>query len=616
MKYKIFKQRFLFPIFIIMFFMLSFISVAHAVTPTLSASTTSDGDTVQLYVTGDPNSSVLLFYVKTGQGQQIISIGNTNSSGTLTTNVSSSNYGVATNSSVYITTGGVNGVQSPTVSWPTVTGVSNTNMVSLSQTGLVLAVGQSSTITASNLASSSLYLSNNTSPIIANVNISGNQITVFANSYGSTVATLCLISNHSNCSSVYVTVQNSNAQPLSFNQNSVSIYSGQTISDQISGGTGNYYVSNNSSQNQGVVTASISGSTVNLYTTSTTGSSSITICSTDNSSCGIINVTIGSGSSSAVSFSQSSPTVQVGQSINVSIYGPSGSLFYVSSNSNPSIIQPNLSGSTLSLLGIASGTSTISICAATNNCGILTVTVSYNSSTSGSTHPTLSQDSLTLSVGQAQTITISGGTMPYNIISSSNNLFQSTLNNNLLTISGTSIGSSAMNVCSYSGNCSTLSVNVVGTTSSITSLPSGCTSTSGYSQTTGVSCGSGASSTVTIPAGCISTTLYSPINGQFCPNYSYTPPTTTTTTTTTTSSATSTSTTTTFKFTKPLKLGSTGAEVKELQQRLKDLGFYKGKIDGGYGASTEKAVKAFQKAHKLKQLGNVGPGTRTLLNKE
>ena len=614
MKHKIFKQHFLFPIFIIMFFMLSFVSVAHAVTPTLSVSTTSDGDTVQIYATGDPNASVLLFYVKTGQGQQIVSIGNTNSSGTLTTNVSSSTYGVATNSLVYVTVGGINGPQSPTVSWPTVTGVSNTNMVSLSQTGLVLAMGQSSTITASNLGSSSLYLSNNTSPAIANVNISGNQVTVFANSYGSTVATLCLISNHSNCSSVYVTVQNSSAQPLTFSQNSVSIYSGQTLSVQISGGSGTYYVSNNASQNQGVVGTSISGSTINLSTTSTTGSSSITICSTDNSSCGIINVTIGSGSTSAVSFSQSSPTVQIGQSINVSIYGPSGSLFYVSSNSSPSIVQPNLSGGTLTLLGITSGTSTISICAATNNCGILTVTVSYNSSTNGNTHPTLSQDTLTLNVGQAQTITISGGSMPYNIVSSSSNFFQPVLNNNLLTITGISIGSSAMNVCSYSGGCSTLSVNVVGT-SSVTTLPTGCTSTSGYSQTTGVSCGGTSSPVVTIPAGCISTTQFSPVTGQSCPNYVYNPL-VTTVTVTTPSTTTSPETTTTLQFTVPLKLGSTGAEVKRLQQKLKDLGYYKGKIDGGYGVILEKAVKAFQKAHKLKQLGNVGPGTRALLNKE
>jgi hypothetical protein len=67
-------------------------------------------------------------------------------------------------------------------------------------------------------------------------------------------------------------------------------------------------------------------------------------------------------------------------------------------------------------------------------------------------------------------------------------------------------------------------------------------------------------------------------------------------------------------FVSDLKLGSTGAEVRSLQSKLKSLKFYTGKIDGGYGAGTEKAVKAFQKAHKLPQTGGVGPKTRALLN--
>ena len=54
--------------------------------------------------------------------------------------------------------------------------------------------------------------------------------------------------------------------------------------------------------------------------------------------------------------------------------------------------------------------------------------------------------------------------------------------------------------------------------------------------------------------------------------------------------------------------------MKELQQKLKDLGYYTYAITGTYGPITVKAVKAFQKAHKLAQLGSVGPGTRAALN--
>jgi peptidoglycan hydrolase-like protein with peptidoglycan-binding domain len=70
-----------------------------------------------------------------------------------------------------------------------------------------------------------------------------------------------------------------------------------------------------------------------------------------------------------------------------------------------------------------------------------------------------------------------------------------------------------------------------------------------------------------------------------------------------------------FTFTKSLNTGSTGEEVKELQKVLKEKGFYSGPITGTFGPLTKAAVKKFQKAHKISQLGNVGPGTRAELNK-
>lgn len=43
------------------------------------------------------------------------------------------------------------------------------------------------------------------------------------------------------------------------------------------------------------------------------------------------------------------------------------------------------------------------------------------------------------------------------------------------------------------------------------------------------------------------------------------------------------------------KLGSRGDEVRKIQKKLKELGYYKGSVDGIYGTSTKKAVTAFQK---------------------
>lgn len=44
-----------------------------------------------------------------------------------------------------------------------------------------------------------------------------------------------------------------------------------------------------------------------------------------------------------------------------------------------------------------------------------------------------------------------------------------------------------------------------------------------------------------------------------------------------------------------LKTGSKGGEVKEVQRRLKQWGYYKGEADGIFGAGTKAAVIAFQK---------------------
>lgn len=69
-----------------------------------------------------------------------------------------------------------------------------------------------------------------------------------------------------------------------------------------------------------------------------------------------------------------------------------------------------------------------------------------------------------------------------------------------------------------------------------------------------------------------------------------------------------------YKFYKPLDLGATGADVTAVQERLTTEGVYTGPVTGYYGALTQAAVKEFQALHALNQLGNVGPGTRSLLN--
>jgi N-acetylmuramoyl-L-alanine amidase len=59
--------------------------------------------------------------------------------------------------------------------------------------------------------------------------------------------------------------------------------------------------------------------------------------------------------------------------------------------------------------------------------------------------------------------------------------------------------------------------------------------------------------------------------------------------------------------------GSAGTDVRELQGRLKFLGYYKGNLDGSFGYSTYWAVRNFQYKFGMKVDGVVGGTTKTKL---
>lgn len=65
-----------------------------------------------------------------------------------------------------------------------------------------------------------------------------------------------------------------------------------------------------------------------------------------------------------------------------------------------------------------------------------------------------------------------------------------------------------------------------------------------------------------------------------------------------------------------LAVGSSGEEVTRLQQRLKDLGYLSGKVDGQYGGGTRRAVIAFQRRNGLDADGIAGGKTLALLYSE
>jgi hypothetical protein len=679
----------------------SFVNV-YASTPTLSLTNNGSNDSVIVSTKGDPNSPVILsYYSTTASGIQTHTIGSTNSNGTFWTIISTAAYSISSNGSVYVT---INGQQSTSTTWPYLSNTSTSGAFSLNQTGLVLSLGQTSTLTATN--ATSMYLFNNTNPSVVNVSISGNQINVSANSNGSTVFTVCSGSS-SNCISVYVTVQNNNAQLLTFSQSNATVTTGQTVPISIYGGSGVYTIVSNS--NASIIQASLNGTTLNLYGNSGNGQSSITVCTLDLSSCGIINATIGTMSSSPIAFSQTSPTLAVGQTISLILSGSSGT-YSISSNSNSGSVQASISGSSLTLYGISYGTSNIVVCSSTGSCGPLTVSVS---SGGGGGAITLSQSNLVLVSGQTVGVTISGGSLPYNVSSNATGIVQNTLNTNILTLTGLSSGSTSVNVCSSGGGCTAISVVVNASTGG-----TGVSATPGFSQNT-LTLNSGQNSTISIIGNgsyylagntngsiagavisgsnvvitanangttvitiCQSTSqcntitvtvgnnnntvttpiinpiiligqksiftmsggssyyLSSPANNSFLTNISGNTLTITgvtvgqgqvilcsssnrcltfivnvTNSSVITTPSTPISVTTKYIFNNPLTFGASGQEVIELQKRLHEEGYFKGSYVAKYGDATLAAVKKYQKAHGLSQIGNLGPATRAFLNK-
>src|SRR5438034_2244094 len=62
-----------------------------------------------------------------------------------------------------------------------------------------------------------------------------------------------------------------------------------------------------------------------------------------------------------------------------------------------------------------------------------------------------------------------------------------------------------------------------------------------------------------------------------------------------------------------LKQGSSGPDVTNLQQKLKDLGFDPNGVDGNFGPGTRAAVIAFQQSKGLQADGIAGPATMAAL---
>jgi hypothetical protein len=180
-----------------------------------------------------------------------------------------------------------------------------------------------------------------------------------------------------------------------------------------------------------------------------------------------------------------------------------------------------------------------------------TVNVTVNTPISTSTEYILFNP--ILSVGQKLTMLVTGGSYPYKIAKSASAIFSATLSERMLTIQGLSPGADGTKICSLDEySCTYLYVTVTGS-----------------------------------------------------PVVKTTPKVTSVVAKTTKG----------LTFRSDLRLGSKGEEVEELIKKLKKEGYYTGNISTNYTGDVESAVKKYQKAKGLPQLGIIGPATRAVLNK-
>lgn len=329
-----------------------------------------------------------------------------------------------------------------------------------------------------------------------------------------------------------------------------------------------------------------------------------------------------------VTLSQTSVTLTVGQSSTITVSG--GTQPYTMFPGTLNIFQPALSGNTLTVTGIAIGTSTLSVCSlggSGSGCTTLTVYVNTNNNNYYGTL-SLSQNSVTLSTGQSMNVTIYGNPNYYNnyyISSHSNSSVSSAyISGSTLTVAGSTYGNDSITVCQSNGGCATLAI-YVSYNGNQYQYQGGWIYCSGESQQCNFF------GTQTVRYGINGYYYYGTYtNGVSCSNYifsdpafgmtkqcwyggvaqapspmNYYPP----------STYNSPACNCNNTFTRYLVLGSTGAEVRELQQRLTAEEMYSGPITGYFGKLTRAAVIRYQAAHGLAQTGTVNAATRAALSR-
>ncbi len=174
----------------------------------------------------------------------------------------------------------------------------------------------------------------------------------------------------------------------------------------------------------------------------------------------------------SLTLSQTSASVAVGQAVNITIYG--GNTPYTMYPSGANVFQSVISGNSLQVTGLATGTGSLNVCSSGglpagqagtgSGCAVLYVTVATGNYYGGTNYYggqiSLSPSSLSLNSGASSTVTINGNGGYYISSNPNSNIVSAYISGSTVSVSAISYGSDTISICQTGGQCASLYVTV------------------------------------------------------------------------------------------------------------------------------------------------------------
>jgi hypothetical protein len=138
----------------------------------------------------------------------------------------------------------------------------------------------------------------------------------------------------------------------------------------------------------------------------------------------------------------------------------------VASNANAAVASAVVSGAQIAINGYVAGSTSMTICASNIGCAVLYVTVQQGSVTTSSATSNVisfSQNTVNVTAGQSQNVSLYGPGSYYVSANNNPNLVSASVNGPLLLVTGLNSGSTILNVCGSGNNttsCGNITVNV------------------------------------------------------------------------------------------------------------------------------------------------------------